>query len=562
MGSKGLWRHVEGLAVAPKPYVVADRIPVLADGKTPATDEQIESKEVKLIEYEKREYLAQHILLSTTSVCLGAKIKDLLTAEAMWKVVKTDATKKSTLFLLDAEDQLTSMKLPDNEDAKTHLSELNQHFQLMLQRLDNLIQMGSTISDTCFNIIIMTSLPESYRPTLQTIAAAKRASTLSSGKASSMKPNNLIAFILEEAQHRVINDEHTKNAEIALAAHSKKGKQSKSGKNKKTEKSLKNSSEECNNCGRPGHGADDCFSKGGGKEAEAPWKKKRKKPEMATATVAVANDEENDLFAFTCTSDYADVADSSKMHKSKFGTCIDSGASTDYSPDRSKFSNYREIEKDITTADGRILKAVGMGDLHLELPNGSKQTQVTFKNAIHAPDMAFTLLSISKLDKSNHKVIFHKQLCTIINPKGLTIAKIPHSQGLYRVLTSPQQPTPLSANAAVEKLTINEAHHQLGHISSAAIRHTVMKGFITGIDLDESSKPEFCEACAKAKSARQPYPQESYTRAEKYGDCVHWDLWGPASVKSLNRHFYVAAQIDDATRKTKLYFQEKKSETL
>ena len=84
----------------------------------------------------------------------------------------------------------------------------------------------------------------------------------------------------------------------------------------------------------------------------------------------MANDEENDLFAFTCTSDYANVADSLKMPKSKFGTCIDSGASMDYSPDRSKFSNYREIEKDITTADGRILKAVGMGDLHLELPNG------------------------------------------------------------------------------------------------------------------------------------------------------------------------------------------------
>ena len=88
--------------------------------------------------------------------------------------------------------------------------------------------------------------------------------------------------------------------------------------------------------------------------------------------VAVTNDEENDLFTFTCSSDYADVADFSKLPKSKFGTCIDSSASTDYSPDCSKFSNYQEIEKDITTADGRTLKAVRMGDLHLELPNGSK----------------------------------------------------------------------------------------------------------------------------------------------------------------------------------------------
>ena len=33
MGSKGLWRHVEGVAVALKLYVVAYGIPVLSDGK-------------------------------------------------------------------------------------------------------------------------------------------------------------------------------------------------------------------------------------------------------------------------------------------------------------------------------------------------------------------------------------------------------------------------------------------------------------------------------------------------------------------------------------------------
>ena len=33
MGSKGLWRHVEGLVVVPKLYIIADGIPVLSDGK-------------------------------------------------------------------------------------------------------------------------------------------------------------------------------------------------------------------------------------------------------------------------------------------------------------------------------------------------------------------------------------------------------------------------------------------------------------------------------------------------------------------------------------------------
>ena len=216
---------------------------------------------------------------------------------------------------------------------------------------------------------------------------------------------------------------------------------------------------------------------------------------------------------------------------------------------------------DITTVDGQILKAIGMGDLHLDLPNGSKRTPVIFKNAIHTPKMAFTLLSISKLDKSDHRVVFHKQMCTISDSKGCTIAKIPHSEGLYRVQAPEQPKINLIANATVVKMSINKAHCRLGHISSAAIKHAIAKGFITGIDLDESSKLDFCEACVKAKSARQLFPQESKMQADKYGEYVHWDLWGPASVKSLNGHYYVAARIDDTTRETRLYFQEKKSET-
>ena len=47
MGSKGLWRHVEGTAISPKPYALDAGVPVLADGWTPAMEEQIEAKETK-----------------------------------------------------------------------------------------------------------------------------------------------------------------------------------------------------------------------------------------------------------------------------------------------------------------------------------------------------------------------------------------------------------------------------------------------------------------------------------------------------------------------------------
>ena len=161
--AKGLWRHADGTATAPVPFAVSNGIPMLSDGKTSASEDQIEFK--------KREYLACHILLSTTSTCLRSKIKNLATTKDMWKVIKEDATLKSMLYILDTGDQLSSMKLIENDDTKTHLLELKQHFQLMLQRRDNLIKIGSTMSESHFIIIVMLSLPQSYQPTLQTLTA-------------------------------------------------------------------------------------------------------------------------------------------------------------------------------------------------------------------------------------------------------------------------------------------------------------------------------------------------------------------------------------------------------
>ena len=163
LGSKGLWRHIEGTAIAPKPYALVAGVPILADGTTQATEDQIEARETKIINYDKREYLAQHVILSTTSTRLGYKIKNLKTSYDMWDAVKADAMTKSTLFLLDAEDQLASMRFAENDDPKAHLMEVKQHFQLMGQRHNNLLKMGSTISDSCYNTIIQSCTDQPSR---------------------------------------------------------------------------------------------------------------------------------------------------------------------------------------------------------------------------------------------------------------------------------------------------------------------------------------------------------------------------------------------------------------
>jgi hypothetical protein len=164
------------------------------------------------------------------------------------------------------------------------------------------------MSETRFNMIIMSSLPPSYRPTLQTITASEHMSKLSGSETGVMKSDNLISFILEEAHHRVIIDEQTKTAESALAARTKG-----TGKSERKEDEPDVT---CENCEKPGHMKKDCYSKGGGKEGQGP-SRQRKKAKKSETAVVTANNEEGELFTFTCMLDHAVVAEELEMTKSR-----------------------------------------------------------------------------------------------------------------------------------------------------------------------------------------------------------------------------------------------------
>ena len=92
------------------------------------------------------EYLAQHIILSTTLTKHGMKIKGIMLAKEimeMWKVMEVDAKLKSTLFILD---------------TKSH---------------ENLMKMGSEILYAKFSTVVMLSPPKSCHPMLQAITTAE-----------------------------------------------------------------------------------------------------------------------------------------------------------------------------------------------------------------------------------------------------------------------------------------------------------------------------------------------------------------------------------------------------
>ena len=61
MEAKGLWKHVEGKVTPPKPYAKVNEIAVISDGKTQATEEQIEACKCRTDDFAKAASLAKHI---------------------------------------------------------------------------------------------------------------------------------------------------------------------------------------------------------------------------------------------------------------------------------------------------------------------------------------------------------------------------------------------------------------------------------------------------------------------------------------------------------------------
>ena len=131
--------------------------------------------------------------------------------------------------------------------------------------------------------------------------------------------------------------------------------------------------------------------------------------------------------------------------------------------------------------------------------------------------MEFTLISVSCVDHAGFSLFIKGGICEIQTAASNIIGRIPQIRGLYRVSDTKSPSRPLhTVNVAEKQISINELHWQMGHVNHEDLRRMVEKGIITGINLDMSSKAEFCESCIKAKATHKPFPKESKSEYETY----------------------------------------------
>src|SRR5215471_4504867 len=545
---KGLRRHVIGNAKKPiEPELRDDGEYYLPKTMTALTEDELEELETKKDEYLQKEASIREVLYETVSQTTFMQIKNEPTSALVWQKLVTGFQGKGELTRLDTLSKLQALICLETDNVRKHISS-------MIELKEELAGMGAPVTDDAFAAMIRKSLPPSYRPLLQSISTAARIT------GRPMTSDQLIQCIHEEVDLKAIEKRRDKMAEdtALLASKGRQGNQ----KRKKTPDPSKNCSNP--NCLRAGHVIAECYRKGGGKEGQGPWSKKKK---ADSANTASTNKDPVALVALVTTVNL-DEAEALSARSQDPTIIIDCGASKHFSSNRAKFATFTEIEpQPIKSADGRSLYATGKGDMEILIPMGknTEPTRVKLVNVYYSPQMAYTLISVSQMDEKGHNVHFGNRMCTISTskPNKQTVGRIPLIQGLYRVnVNQSEGSTNLIANTASTKISISDLHRLMGHVNHHDLCKMVHEGQVTGIELDVNSKPEFCPTCVKAKAPRKPFPKLSEKKGiAKYGSKVSADVWGPAQVESLGGNKYSVTYMDLHSHEEKVYFLKRKSET-
>src|SRR6266702_2612522 len=114
---------------------------------------------------------------------------------------------------------------------------------------------------------------------------------------------------------------------------------------------------------------------------------------------------------------------------------------------------------------------------------------------------------------------------------------------------------------AIEIITVMELHQRMGHITPASARKLVEASLVTGIVLNPNSCKEHCEVCIFACATQKSVPKLWVSdQAQRFGDKIHTDVWGPAPVSTRCGRCYFVTFTDNATCFTCTYLLVAKSD--
>ena len=237
---------------------------------------------------------------------------------------------------------------------------------------------------------------------------------------------------------------------------------------------------------------------------------------------------------------------------------VDSGASSHMTQLKKILVNYEEFDnpQKVGMGDGRTVEAHGKGDIHFTMIlENNKPKKVTMCNVLYVPKLTCNLFSVRATVTKGNTVKFEKSICRIYDRNGMLLGIGSLVDKLYYLIC--ESVTQEYASIATGSEVKNKAdlwHQRLGHLNENQLREMVSQDLVKGVKIPKSTRISFCEKCVEGKMSKQPYKPVAEIHSVRRLQCVHSDVCGPMSTKSIGGSRYFVTFIDDYSRCCSVYF--------
>ncbi|GJY32922.1 putative ribonuclease H-like domain-containing protein [Tanacetum coccineum] len=242
---------------------------------------------------------------------------------------------------------------------------------------------------------------------------------------------------------------------------------------------------------------------------------------------------------------------------------FDSGCSRHMTGNKFYLSDYQDIDGGFVAFGGSSKggKITGKGKI--------RTGKLDFEDVYFVKELKFNLFSVSQMCDKKNSVLFTETECLVLSPdfklldESQVLLKIPRQNNMYSFDLKNVVPSG-DLTCLFAKATIDESnlwHRRLGHINFKTMNKLVRGNLVRGLPSKLFENDHTCVACQKGKQHKASCKTKTVSSICKPLQLLHMDLFGPVSVRSINRKSYCLVVTDDFSRFSWVFFLATKDET-
>jgi transposase InsO family protein len=487
-------------------------------------------------------------------------------AKAAWDQLKERFEQANTANAVHLQQQFTELQMEGGES-------ITQYIDRALTLTDNLEATGNKVSDTQLAVQLLKGLPEQYDTIKKIITYADKLPDLTTIQQKLVLEEKQLQHSRPSRDTALYNrpggwkgkggggsndkwqrgrsdgysssgnrgrshERHGHNSSRHSSRDSShRGRSGSRGRHNNNNSSSSRFSGSCYHCGKRGHKKEDC------------WHRKGKEEEIALTCYALSQQAE--AAGLDPNTDWI----------------IDSGASSAVSGNKQLFSKLQSHTGNVDCGIGSGA-ATGRGTVMLQ-PNGSSIFMpISMSRVLYVPGYKYNLFPMRRL-ATTPGVKLEVQPDTLTIRLRDKVAAVAHIKGglwvlqgstaLEEVAAACGETTPTASGstsattnavAAAARVTPQEWHKRMGHLSYGSLAKMVERGMVTGVDVSpaqfRAAGETTCDICQRSKQAAQPFQPSSSSTSTPL-ELVHSDLCGPISPATPQGERYIFTLLDDFT---------------